>query len=339
MKNSIKYFSAALALGASLSVAQASTVYTSDSSVTAYDPILPATANPNWSTEVCTVNPAISLTDNWQNPHPATSFGTNAHPWQPGAGFTASWINAWSTINSGDSGGPDGHNWTKYEKEISGQGNFVLNLLADNCSWIYVDGNLVGFQGAVSSASAYPVSLNGTHTLEFLIYDGGGAAGGMFRLETNSGTVFTDQDGDGLTDAEEVLTETDPQNPDSDGDGYSDGEEVAAGSDPNDANSMPVVDTDGDGIFDDADQCADTEAGAIVDQFGCSGAQNVANACPCAGPAENVAWKNHGKYVSCVAKAKNSQINTGLLTEAEGDALVSAAAESSCGEKAKGNRR
>ncbi|MDX1706000.1 hypothetical protein [Pseudidiomarina sp.] len=333
MLHSIKYLTAALAMGATLSVAQASTVYTSDSSVTAYDPILPASAPSDWPSSVCTVNPGVTLNDNWVNPHPSYAFGTNAHPWQSGAGLNAQWINAWSNLYSQ---GINGHNWTRYTKEISGQGSFVLNLLADNCSWIYIDGNLVGFQPPVSYPTTYPVQLNGNHTLDFLIFDGGGLAGGMFRLETNAGTVFADTDDDGLTDAEEVLTQTDPLNPDSDGDGFLDGEEVAAGSDPNDPNDTPVRDSDGDGIFDDVDQCTDTADGAVVDQFGCSGEQNVANACPCAGPAENTEWKNHGQYVSCVAHAKNDQVNAGLLTEAEGDALTSAAGQSQCGKKAKG---
>ena len=78
----------------------------------------------------------------------------------------------------------------------------------------------------------YPVVLTGTHTLEFIIFDGGGLAGGMYRLETNTGTVFPDTDADGLTDPKETLYGTDPNNPDTDGDGVNDGGEVAAGTDP-----------------------------------------------------------------------------------------------------------
>ena len=58
-----------------------------------------------------------------------------------------------------------------------------------------------------------------------------------------------DTDGDGLTDDEELILGTNPNNPDTDGDGVDDGEEVNAGSDPlND-------DTDGDTVFDGVDNC------------------------------------------------------------------------------------
>jgi uncharacterized repeat protein (TIGR01451 family)/uncharacterized repeat protein (TIGR02543 family) len=126
--------------------------------------------------------PAVGLDANWLNPHSAYSFGTNAHPWQPAAGFTAEWINAWGNLTSQ---GPGGQSWTKYSTEVSGTGNFVLNLLADNCSWVYLDGTLIGFQDE-TSALQFPVTLSGTHTLVFIIFDGGGLAGGMYRLETNT---------------------------------------------------------------------------------------------------------------------------------------------------------
>lgn len=210
-------------------------VFTSSNQDDTWDPIYPAFADPSWTSSVCKVQPAVGPDANWVNPHKAFQFGTAHHPWQPGAnnaGFTAQWINAWSNTNSQ---GPGGHSWTKYSTDVSGQGEFVLQLLADNCSWIYLDGTLVGYQGAAWTYDGltYPVTLDGDHTLEFIIYDGGGAAGGMYRLETNGGqVVFVDTDNDGLTDPEETLYGTDPQNPDSDGDGVNDGDEVAAGTDP-----------------------------------------------------------------------------------------------------------
>jgi hypothetical protein len=53
-----------------------------------------------------------------------------------------------------------------------------------------------------------------------------------------------DQDGDGLTDAEEAALGTDPANPDTDGDGLTDGQEVEIGTNP------LLVDMDGDGVSD-----------------------------------------------------------------------------------------
>jgi len=59
------------------------------------------------------------------------------------------------------------------------------------------------------------------------------------KADSNSTTDNTnicdksiDSDCDGLTNAEEKLYGTDPNNPDTDGDGYSDGVEVKSGYDP-----------------------------------------------------------------------------------------------------------
>ncbi len=142
----LKGFGAAVALSTSLFVGAANAnVFTSNNQVDTWDPITPAAAYPDWPNTVCTTNPAVGLDANWQNPHKAFQFGTNAHPWQQNGwiGFTAEWINSWSNLSSV---GPSGHNWTCYSTEVSGSGEFVLNLLADNCSWIYLDGTLVGFQ-------------------------------------------------------------------------------------------------------------------------------------------------------------------------------------------------
>ena len=204
-------------------------VFTSNNMVDTWDPIEATYEDRAWETTVCTRVPAIGPNAAWVNPHPAFTFGLNAHPWQPGAGFSAEWINARNTM---DSIGPGGHNWTKYSTEVSGTGEFVLNLLADNCSWIYIDGELKGFQDASTQPRTYPVTLSGDHTLEFIIFDGGGLAGGMYRLETNTNTTFPDTDGDGLTDPEEHLHGTNKTDPDTDDDGVNDGDEVEAGTSP-----------------------------------------------------------------------------------------------------------
>lgn len=220
----------ALVLGAWSEAKAETIVYTSGAQVDTWDPIFPSAADPGWASTMCVPVPAVGLGANWVNPHHATDFGSNAHPWQSGAGFAANWINAWGDLASQ---GPEGQSWTRYSTQVSGTGDFVLNLLADNCSWIYLDDTLVGFQNTTSQSRTYPVHLSGNHTLSFIIFDGGGLAGGMYRLETNTGTIFPDSDGDGLADvAETQLHRTDPLNADTDGDGVSDGAEVAAGTDP-----------------------------------------------------------------------------------------------------------
>lgn len=91
------------------------------------------------------------------------------------------------------------------------------------------------------------------------------------------------------------------------------------------------TDVDGDGVSNSEDLCAFTPTDDVVDPSnGCSIAQLV----PCAGPfGTTQPWKNHGQYVSFVAKTAESFVALGLITEAEKDAIVSAAAQSSCGHK------
>jgi len=89
------------------------------------------------------------------------------------------------------------------------------------------------------------------------------------------------------------------------------------------------VDSDGDGVPDTEDQCPNTPAGTIVNSHGCS----IGELVPCAGPASGGSWRNHGAYVSAVAHAARDLLAAGLITEAQKDAIVSAAARSNCGKK------
>lgn len=106
-----------------------------------------------------------------------------------------------------------------------------------------------------------------------------------------------DSDGDGIKDTDEITLGTDVNDPDSDDDGQNDGDELLAGNDPLDPDSdddghddgidqcpgtdisigLPdgngcaayQLDSDGDGVFDDKDLCADTAPGVNVDENGC----------------------------------------------------------------------
>lgn len=91
--------------------------------------------------------------------------------------------------------------------------------------------------------------------------------------------------------------------------------------------SVESCDADGDGVSDGQDFCPNTEQGSIVDDGGCSISQLV----PCSGPTTGGYWKNHGEYVSSVAKTTEGFVAAGLITEAEKGAIVSKAGRSNCG--------
>ena len=90
-------------------------------------------------------------------------------------------------------------------------------------------------------------------------------------------------------------------------------------------------DIDGDGIVNEIDECEFTAVGEIIDpSTGCSILQLV----PCESPRGiTEEWKNHGKYVSTLAKTTNSFLEAGLITEEEKDAIMEIGATSNCGHK------
>jgi len=89
------------------------------------------------------------------------------------------------------------------------------------------------------------------------------------------------------------------------------------------------MDSDGDGVPDDQDQCPDTLSGAVVNEHGCSIDQLV----PCAGPATGGTWRNHRQYVAALIAAADAFLAGGLITADERDAVVRAARRSDCGKK------
>src|SRR5437762_1207483 len=57
----------------------------------------------------------------------------------------------------------------------------------------------------------------------------------------------------------------------------------------------------------------------------------VAAACPCAADAHGMAWKNHGRYVSCISKFRNGLRHQGCLTKEANRTITSCAARATCG--------
>ena len=177
-------------------------------------------------------------------------------------------------------------------------------------------------------------------------FPGGDCDIGAFELEV------LDTDGDGIADDDDNCPDIpNADQADTDGDGQGDACDPDIDGDGvlNDADNCPLVpnadqadfdndgqgdacdaDVDGDGINDAEDQCLGTAPGEAVvldpesEDLGCS----IAQLALCDAP-----WRNHGAYVSAVTRTAEEFLDLGLITEAEKDAIVAAAAESQCGSK------
>lgn len=247
--------------------------------------------------------------------------------------------------------------------EIGNQvGNIRLaHYVCDNndpCEWVELPSTITGNKicGETPSFSIFAI-------LEPLDQDGDG----IFDSEDNcpetpnadqadldndgyGDACDSDIDGDGIVDDEDRCPWIASQNNDDlDGDGLGDicdddidGDEVA-----NDEDNCPFADNanqadfdgdgqgdacdlddDNDGIEDSDDNCAGTQADVLIDEEGCSSAQRFVLICP-----PEASYKNHGKYVSCIAKEAERQFAENLITEEQKDAAVSAAAQTDIGSK------
>lgn len=85
-----------------------------------------------------------------------------------------------------------------------------------------------------------------------------------------------------------------------------------------------TCDSDNDDVPNEDDLCPETTPDSMVNADGCS----IDDLCPCDGD-----WKNHGKYVSCVAHTAQQFLDDELISAEEKGAIVSEAAQSDCGKK------
>lgn len=176
--------------------------------------------------------------------------------------------------------------------------------------------------------------------------DNGGQSGAAYIFALGD----IDTDGDGIDDASDNCPATvNPEQTDNDFDGVGDAcdaDDDNDGVDDNQDNCSLIanadqsdfdndglgdacdMDDDNDNVVDSFDFCPVTTLGDTVDSTGCS----IVQLCPCDGQLSSAEpWRNHGMYVSCVAKATNSFVKQGLMMNAEKGDIVSAAAQSSCG--------
>jgi hypothetical protein len=123
-----------------------------------------------------------------------------------------------------------------------------------------------------------------------------------------------DRDGDGVPNDEEIANGTDPDNPDTDGDGVNDGD---------DANNFSDVS---------ATVSIEGNDSGVANQFFPDG-ETLADLVGAASAACGTDARNHGQYVSCMAKYLNGLLKDGTITDDEKDALQSAAAQTDIGKK------
>ncbi|RJP65373.1 MAG: hypothetical protein C4532_17785 [Candidatus Abyssobacteria bacterium SURF_17] len=144
-----------------------------------------------------------------------------------------------------------------------------------------------------------------------------------------TGAVYArpiDRDGDSFAVCEECN--------DNDSSVYPGAPELCDGKDNNCDGVIPAAeyDLDGDGYRGCEGDCNDSDPdinpaaselpGNMADE-NCDG--SLGNCDP------SIAWKNHGQYVRCVAHETDALIEAGVLTQDEGDALISSAAQSAIG--------
>ncbi|MCC6455281.1 MAG: DUF11 domain-containing protein [Caldilineaceae bacterium] len=158
----------------------------------------------------------------------------------------------------------------------------TVNIAADAPGVVFnrVSGNTTGNNGGSNSQDLDRTVITGTSDSDGDGYSGSDDPDDNDPCVPDNTVGVCDRDGDGLTNAEEGLYDTDPDNPDTDGDEIKDGNEVTHSSDPLDpcdpnpnATSCDpnALDMDGDKVPDDSDEdpadpCVPNPNAAVCDQ-------------------------------------------------------------------------
>lgn len=135
--------------------------------------------------------------------------------------------------------------WTAPEQEVEKYDlRYSTSLVTEENFETLPQLNVAPKQQAEQEALILELDENTTYSicLKYTTVDGDvSALSNVVQSTTDMGGVFQDSDGDGLSDQEEALLGTDPNNSDTDGDGVADGTEVKKGFDPFDSFSKPQM--------------------------------------------------------------------------------------------------
>ncbi len=199
--------------------------------------------------------------------------------------------------------------------DIDGDG---INNVSDNCELISnagqddLDGDLVGDECDDDA-------------------DGDGVNNIVDNCPRTANTDQQDDDGDGIGNGCDSIFD------DSDGDSIPDGDDNCpsvpnseqADFDLDGIGDACDNDIDNDGVQNQFDDCGFTPpVSATNPNTGCTLAQSA----PCFGPkGGNEAWKNHGKYISALAKEAKIFVDIGLISNTEYNEIISSGAQSNCG--------
>ena len=271
-----------------------------------------------------------TLTNNIALSGGGTSFGHSSYPIMS---------NSILWDNSGESGGPQIA--VQYTSGLAlshsdVQGGAALVLVGGGSTLEWQEGNIDAdpvFAGAgdYHLTAQSPCVDTGTDSGLYADIDGDMRPQGIaYDIGSDEVSAIEDLDGDGYG--------SDVDCDDADASIYPGAPELCDGIDNDCDDTIPVDETDGDGDgyspcegdCDDAD--AGVNPGALeipgndVDE-NCDGSRGTCD--------PGASWKNHGQYVRCVAQEVRALIRNGVISKAEGKAMVVEAAKSDVGKKRK----
>jgi hypothetical protein len=232
----------------------------------------------------------------------------------------------------------DGDGLSDFQEIFNCNQSNSIKICTDPCDADTDDDGLVDGNAGSEDLNANGIwepELGETHPGEW-DSDGDGLPDGLERGLIEPETIDTDLSAGFFVEDKDPASITDPTNPDTDGDGILDGEEDVNRDgkyNPDEGETDPVnIDSDVDGALDDEDCCNNSDFRPTVVIGSCdSGVENRLVDCGCTISDRVIQCadrtKNHGQFVSCVAKMTNNLRREKIITGKEKGALQSCAAK------------